>query len=261
MNIFDKIFGTHDAPPTSPALTYQTEGPVTANLTVIHGDVHIHTHDAPTILVTFTKVRGDTVLAPDGPGWGFDGARGVLRIDAHAMPSRELKVSGIDVFLPADSRVTLNATGGDCTLVGRFASLDLTTTGGDVDTSDAIAQQCHIHSAGGDIEAVIAGEGDVHTAGGDIELSITAQSTVRAHSAGGDISIDVHAPCVITATTLAGDIDVAVDRGYETEVDASTTVGEIHSDIAFHASGDSGEPAAVRLTLTTTAGDIEIKQR
>jgi DUF4097 and DUF4098 domain-containing protein YvlB len=66
---------------------------------------------------------------------------------------------------------------------------------------------------------------------------------------------------VITATTLAGDIDVAVDRGYETEVDASTTVGEIHSDIAFHASGDSGEPAAVRLTLTTTAGDIEIKQR
>ena len=124
MNIFDKIFGTHDAPPTSPALTYQTEGPVTANLTVIHGDVHIHTHDAPTILVTFSKVRGDTVLAPDGPGWGFDGARGVLRIDANAMPSRELKVSSIDVFLPADSSVTLNATGGDCTLVGRFTSLD-----------------------------------------------------------------------------------------------------------------------------------------
>ncbi|MFN7471377.1 MAG: hypothetical protein ACK5S9_06980, partial [Roseiflexaceae bacterium] len=121
MNIFDKIFGTHDAPPTTPALTYLTEGPVTANLTVIHGDVHIHTHDAPTILVTFSKVRGDTVLAPDGPGWGFDGARGVLRIDANAMPSRELKVSGIDVFLPADSSVTLNATGGDCTLVGRFA--------------------------------------------------------------------------------------------------------------------------------------------
>ncbi|MFN7470289.1 MAG: DUF4097 family beta strand repeat-containing protein, partial [Roseiflexaceae bacterium] len=117
------------------------------------------------------------------------------------------------------------------------------------------------HSAGGDIEAVIAGEGDVRTAGGDIELSITAQSTVSAHSAGGDISIDVHAPCVITANTMAGDIEVAVDRGYETEVDASTTVGEIKSDIAFHASGDAGEPAAVRLTLTTTAGDIEIKQR
>jgi DUF4097 and DUF4098 domain-containing protein YvlB len=60
---------------------------------------------------------------------------------------------------------------------------------------------------------------------------------------------------------MAGDIDVTVDRGYETEVDASTTVGEIKSDIAFHASGDAGEPAAVRLTLTTTAGDIEIKQR
>jgi DUF4097 and DUF4098 domain-containing protein YvlB len=228
---------------------------------VIHGDVHIHTHDAPTILVTFSELRGGAVLAPEGPGWGFDGASGVLRIDANAMPSRELKVSGIDVFVPADSRVTLNATGGDCTLVGRFASLQITTTGGDVDTTDALAVHCQIHSAGGDIEAVIAGEGDVHTAGGDIELSITAQSTVRAHTAGGDISIDVHAPCVITATTMAGDIDVTVDRGYETEVDASTTVGEINSDIAFHASGDAGEPAAVRLTLTTTAGDIEIKQR
>jgi DUF4097 and DUF4098 domain-containing protein YvlB len=60
---------------------------------------------------------------------------------------------------------------------------------------------------------------------------------------------------------MAGDIEVAVDRGYETEVDASTTVGEIKSDISFHVSGETGEPAAVRLTLTTTAGDIEIKQR
>ncbi|MFM2310173.1 MAG: hypothetical protein RLY87_2295 [Chloroflexota bacterium] len=261
MNILDKILGRSDAPPVNPALTYQTAGMIEADLKTAGGDVHVHTHTSQTILVTFSELRSDAGLAPEGPGWSFDSVNGVLRIDTHAMQSRDLKRSDIDLFVPEGSAITLTTAGGDGTFVGQFKSLRVTSMGGDIDTSDAQCPTCFLTSAGGDIEAVIAGEGDVQTAGGDIELSITAQSTVRAHSAGGDISIDVHAPCVITATTMAGDIEVSVDRGYETEVDAATTVGEINSDIAFHAAGDGSEPADVRLTLKTTAGDIEIRQR
>jgi DUF4097 and DUF4098 domain-containing protein YvlB len=260
MRFFSRLFDRPATPPTNPAVVYTCETPPTIELHTDHADVHMHTHAAMQIMVEFSDECFDQPLAVTSAGWGYDAASNTFRLDQRAIERRSLRQSDLTVFVPEQATVILRSAGGDLHLTGRYQAAHLETAGGDIDTRDAVATSLTIDTAGGDVEATAHGATQIRSAGGDIDVDVTGQATVQIQTTGGDVDIEIHAACTIEAVTHGGDIDVRIDRGYETDVDATTTIGDIKSDIVFSANDGDAAPVDVSLRLRSYAGDIDIRQ-
>ena len=260
MRFLKHLFDRDIVPPANPALVFACDVPPTIELHTDHADVHLNTHAQPQILVEFSDERFSQPMTVTSAGWSFDAATNTFRLNQSAIEPHTLRQSDLTLFVPEQSTVALRSAGGDSHLTGRYAAAQIESAGGDVDTRDAVAAALTIETAGGDVEATAHGGTQIRTAGGDIDVTVTAVSSVQIQTAGGDIDVDIHAPCRVAATTHGGDIDVRIKRGYETDVEATTTVGEIKSDIAFTSTAGDETPVDVTVRLRTYAGDIDIRQ-
>jgi len=158
--------------------------------------------------------------------------------------SLDLGTSGgdIEVSGPMTGSVTLGTSGGDIDVEAVKGDVDAATSGGDIEVAK-VEGKMSLKTSGGDVTALdVIGDAELMTSGGDIEAG-NVKGELRASTAGGDISIG-SVEKGLTASTAGGDIRVEDVGG---DVRVSTAGGDL---IVGKVGGSA--------TLKTAGGDIKL---
>lgn len=141
-------------------------------------------------------------------------------------------------------------------------SLDLATSGGDIDIADRINGHVEAATSGGDIEVMdVDGDLDLATSGGDVSARNVSGDAALATS-GGDIDVG-EVKGKLDVATSGGDIEVAnVGKG----IDAKTAggdiiIGDVGGDADVATAGGDVELGRISgaADLRTAGGDIQVK--
>lgn len=178
--------------------------------------------------------------------YGFDNVSLDIRVRLSESYSLDLKTSGGDIDV-GDLRgdVLARTSGGDVN-VGNVtdAVIRVHTSGGDV-TIKGGGRETKVSTSGGDIEIRDArGEVDVSTSGGDVTIG-GAAGEVTAKTSGGDITVG-STDGEVTVRTSGGDIEIDQAGG---NTEATTSGGDIRIG---HTTGE--------VTAKTSGGDITIER-
>ena len=149
----------------------------------------------------------------------------------------------IRVRVPESYSLDLKTSGGDIDVGDLRGDVLARTSGGDINVGNITDAVIRVHTSGGDVHVKGGGrETKASTSGGDIEI-LNARGSVDASTSGGDVTIG-DAAGEVRAKTSGGDIKVGRTDG---EVTVRTSGGDIEIDQA----GGNTE-------ATTSGGDIRI---
>jgi DUF4097 and DUF4098 domain-containing protein YvlB len=144
----------------------------------------------------------------------------------------------MDVQVPTKTNVEIRTGGGDVKVSHIEGETNLETSGGDVEVS-GLAGNLTARTSGGDIKLRdLTGEVRVRTSGGDITLE-NASGRVEAHTSGGDVNVALARGNAKGGEieTSGGDIKIRVDPTVSLELDASTSSGEVTSNLPLKVTG------------------------
>jgi len=143
-----------------------------------------------------------------------------------------LHTSGGDVSAKnVGGNVELKTSGGSIHADAIRGDVDADTSGGDVSAKN-ITGNAKLQTSGGSIQAdTVQGDVDADTSGGDVRL-LKVDGKIRGNSSGGSVRLSlVGANRGISATSSGGDIEMSLPRGTAARIDASTSGGEVTTDI------------------------------
>ena len=151
----------------------------------------------------------------------------------------------IQVRVPESYSLDLKTSGGDIDIGDLRGDVSARTSGGDVTVGNVTDALLRVHTSGGDVTVKGGGrETKVSTSGGDIEIR-DARGAVDASTSGGDITIG-GTTGEVSVKTSGGDIEI--DRA-EGNTEAITSGGDIKIG---HTTGD--------VTAKTSGGDITVER-
>lgn len=165
----------------------------------------------------------------------------------------------IYVEAPRDmDMVRLDTRGGNLSVTGTNARLDLNTMGGNINADDVGGGRAN--TMGGNVNfGTIRGDLSVHSGGGNIQAG-NAQGRVEINTAGGNVSINSMAGGVVQ--TGGGSIGVNQSRGdlSATTAGGSVEVGEVQGKATLQTGGGNIRlgSARGRVTANTGGGSIEM---
>jgi hypothetical protein len=211
------------------------------------------------------SIRTSRSVELDRSGWG-----GFLGIQ---IGSRSLgfpfrgRVSGtVEIEVPRDARVEVNAGAGDVAVRDVRGDLAVTTASGDVSVTRA-AGRIAVEAASGDIH-VAADQPvtvEIHTVSGDVEARAPRFERVAIETVSGDAELSgSFAPGVAHAvSTVSGDVEVNLDGGLT--LDVTTVSGRIECTHPDRRDGDGRKRPLVigdgvpRLAVRSMSGDVQVR--
>ena len=193
--------------------------------------------------------------------WGFRFSRGLT----------------VEVEVPNGAQLDGSSGAADVEAIGTYGSIHVRTGSGDLRFDD-VTGDVEIACASGDVEGRDVGghllfrgaSGDVHvssigegatvrSASGDIEIGrLDGQSTIVIGS--GDIELRDVGPGRLNVRAISGDVDVAVRQGLGVWLDVSSTSGDVESSLDTAEAGAGEEGAQLDLTVSTVAGDVQVRR-
>jgi DUF4097 and DUF4098 domain-containing protein YvlB len=182
----------------------------------------------------------------------FDEEPGGVRIEVRKRSvqpwPKSLQVR-LELQVPTKTSVDIRTGGGDVKVRQLAGDTNLETSGGDVEVS-GLAGNLTARTSGGDIELRdLSGDVNVKTSGGDITLE-NASGRVEARTSGGDVTAALARGNAKGGEieTSGGDIKVRVDPAVSLTLDASTSSGEVVSDLPLKITGEIS-PSRLHATL------------
>ena len=172
----------------------------------------------------------------------FDEEPGAVRIEVHkrsALPRPKSLQMRMEVQVPTKTNVEIRTGGGDVKVSHIEGDTNLETSGGDVGVS-GLTGNLTARTSGGDVTLRdVAGDVSVKTSGGDITLE-NARGRVEAHTSGGDVTAELARGNAKGGEieTSGGDIQIRVDPTVSLELDASTSSGEVTSNLPLKVIGE-----------------------
>jgi DUF4097 and DUF4098 domain-containing protein YvlB len=210
------------------------------------------------------EARGNLVTVEIGKqGWGFLGR------------SPEIAVR---IRTPYGARLECSTASADVTVTGRAGTSEVSTASGDV-RFDHVEGDLAVQSASGDIRVDqvdrdarlqsvsgdlrvgrVGGDLNANTVSGDLQLG-QAEADVSAKTVSGDQEIASVAAGEIKLQSVSGDVEVGVRAGTKVFIDASSTSGDVGSDLDVTDAprSGSGGPEA-KLRIRTVSGDVSIRR-
>jgi hypothetical protein len=181
----------------------------------------------------------------------------------------------IRIRCPEDTDLECATASADVSTSGRLGSVELKTASGDIVVEHVSGLR--VQSASGDVRAVtVDGEARLQTVSGDVRLGTVtglvsatlvsgdfaiddAHTDLNAKTVSGDQRIDAVRQGEIRLQSVSGDVRVGIRRGTRLHIDASSTSGDVSSelDVKDEPSATPGGPEA-RLQAKTVSGDIDI---
>lgn len=169
----------------------------------------------------------------------------------------------IQVKVPETYSLDLKTSGGDIDIGDLRGDVVARTSGGDINVGNVTDAVIRVHTSGGDVTVKGgARETKVSTSGGDIEIR-DARGAVDATTSGGDVTIG-DAAGEVSAKTSGGDIKIGRTDG---EVTVRTSGGDIEIDQAGGNTDATTSGGDIRIGHTTgevkaktSGGDIKIER-
>ncbi len=159
----------------------------------------------------------------------------------------------MEVEVPTRTNLDIRTGGGDVKVSHLEGETNLETSGGDVKASE-LKGNLNARTSGGDMELRdLTGDISVKTSGGDITLE-NVHGRVEAHTSGGDVTASLARGNAKGGEieTSGGDIELRLDPAINLSLDASTSSGEVTSNLP-HLSV-TGETSSSRLHGTLGSG-------
>ena len=231
--------------------TFQTPGPVRAEVRIGAGEVRFEATDTQETTVTLEPLRDndatraaiedarvelrersggyDVVVDVRDHGRGFSFGRGA-----------EVRV---EVRCPEGTEVESKTGSADIEGRGRFESISIQTGSGDVQF-DEVTGNARADAASGDVEVSMVGkEARINTASGDIQLGLVLGAS-KINSASGDISLrEAHGS--VDVNSASGDVFVG-------EAASSVSVNTASGDQRIERAGEG------KLSLKSASGDLQV---
>lgn len=197
-------------------------------------------------------------------GWGFLGRSPAV---------------GIRLVCPAGSSLDCTTASADVLVRGEIAGAAVKTASGDIGV-DRATGDVSLESASGGVRVgaaegsarcktvsgdvaleTLGGEGTLSTVSGDVELGAAAGS-LAVTTVSGDQRIRSIRAGEIRLESVSGDVEVGVAAGTRVRIDASSTSGEVGSelDVRDAPAPTAGNGPQAELRLRTVSGDIEIRR-
>ena len=209
------------------------------------------------------KVRVDGIPEEDLEDLEMSASGNTVHVDYYGRRARHR--SGhlrISADVPADFSLDLQTSGGDIEVNDRISgTVSASTAGGDIEI-DQVDGEVHLRTSGGDISARdVLGDAEFKTSGGDIEVG-DVKGKLDAHTSGGDIKVGA-VENDLDAKTAGGDIEVGDVGGF---ADVSTAggdvrLGQVSGTADVRTAGGDIEllSASGRVTARTAGGDIVLE--
>jgi DUF4097 and DUF4098 domain-containing protein YvlB len=168
----------------------------------------------------------------------------------------------ISVDVPNEFSLDLQTSGGDIEVNDRLSgTVTAATAGGDIDINQ-VDGEVQLRTSGGDISARdVLGNAEFKTSGGDIEVG-DVKGELNAHTSGGDITVGT-VENDLDAKTAGGDIEVGDVGGF---ADVSTAGGDVRlgkvsgtADVRTAGGDIELLSASGRVTARTAGGDIVLE--
>jgi DUF4097 and DUF4098 domain-containing protein YvlB len=137
---------------------------------------------------------------------------------------------------------------------GRFGSAVVRTASGDV-TAEQVDGPADMKAASGDVEIRdLRAGGAVHTMSGDVAIRET-RTALGVYTMSGDVRIGTVAAGSVELRSMSGDLRIGIARGATLYVDATSTSGDVRSELPVTGDAPAG-PADVELSASSLSGDI-----
>lgn len=205
--------------------------------------------------------RGDQIVVEVGKaGWGVFG--------------RSPQV-GVHVRCPHGTALDCETASADVVASGRLGDVEVKSASADVILGH-VAGSLTVNSASGDVRVdQLDGDGRVNTVSGDARIG-AARGEVAANTVSGDLELgeahrDVTAQTVsgdqrlrsirsgeIKLKSVSGDVAVGVLTGTRLFIDASSTSGEVSSELSVGDAPVAGDGDEANLRVKTVSGDIAV---
>jgi DUF4097 and DUF4098 domain-containing protein YvlB len=259
------------------AESFRTTAPPRVVVEVFNGGIEVVTGAADTVLAEVTK-RGsggseeeaeddleniEVTMTQTGDEVRITARRTDARVTGNSGASAEVKV-------PPGSVLDLRTTNGGLTVSGATGAVTGKTSNGKVRVTGSEGRLDLTSSNGGITVQGGAGELKLHTSNGPIQVQ-TDGARVTAQTSNGKVSFTgTLADGESSLHSSNGSISVTLPANARFRVDASTSNGSIASDFAVklsggtsrtHLQGTVGEHPAVSLSLKTSNGGIELRQK
>jgi DUF4097 and DUF4098 domain-containing protein YvlB len=186
----------------------------------------------------------------------FSEEPGAVRIEMHKhslqLWPKHLQVR-MEVEVPTRTNLDIRTGGGDVKVNHLEGETNLETSGGDVKASE-LKGNLNARTSGGDMELRdLTGDISIKTSGGDITLE-NVHGRVEARTSGGDVTASLARGNAKGGEieTSGGDIELRLDPAINLSLDASTSSGEVTSNLP-HLSV-TGEISSSRLHGTLGSG-------
>ncbi|MEV7441360.1 DUF4097 domain-containing protein [Streptomyces sp. NPDC056257] len=276
--------------------SYDTKGPITANIHVEVGVARISAGDRTDAVVEIhprTAGDKDDQRAADETKVDFsDGTLTVRTPKARGLFSARGSVL-VEVSLPQGSRLLGTLEMGDISCKGTLGECEVRTSAGDIRLDQAGPVRLktqhgdvQLDTATGDVD-VTTGSGDVRvrTIGGDADIknsngntwlddvagdlrlkvangNITvgrAQGSVTSKSSNGNVRIEEVARGTVELQTKAGNLEVGIRQGTAAWLDINSQSGTVYSTLGS-AEGPAEGAETVKVHARTSLGDITIQR-
>jgi len=277
-------------------MTFESPGPITANLDVVVGDVRIAAGERADTVVDVrpsdpsnqedTKAAEQTrvefeqghllVKTPKVRSWALRSHGGSVDVTVE-LPLRssvvgagqltdfrtegelgDLRIkTGIGrIGVERAARLNLKAGAGEITVERATAHADVNAGSGDVRLSELDDTAVVKNSNGDTWIGVAGGELRVNAANGDIAVE-QARAGVGAKSSNGSVRLGEVARGSVVLETKIGELEVGIREGSAAWLDVSSGTGRVHTALD---AADAPEPATetVRVRARTSIGDIVI---
>ncbi len=260
--------------------TFDTPGPISARIDVVHGSVRVRADDRHDTVVTI-RPRNDRspadVAAAEQALVTFTG--GELLVRSTSRPRLLFFGSGpeveVDVVLPAGSSLDVRTTAGAISCTGRLGAVDLESKHGDLRLDQAATLRAR--TASGSISATaVEGETEATTSYGDVRVGETA-GPARLGTGYGDVTVDRALGSLTAGTkygqvrvgeavrgslvleTAYGEVDAGVREGTAAWLDVHSGSGRIRN-LLTETEGPEGAGETVEIHARTSYGDILIRR-
>jgi putative adhesin len=247
-----------------PEHTFHTPLPLTLEVAIPAGDIHVETVDGEeTHLVVEAEERllENVEVRHDGNRVSVS-MRGKSKIGlSFSLGSLMFGNDGVTVraSVPHGAAVQVKTASADTALAGRMRAVDVNSVSGDLRVRGEVAEDVKVKSVSGDVElehadgalSVNSVSGDVRAGhiGGDVEL----------RSVSGDLRVESLTAGDVRFTSVSGDVEFGIAQGSLLDVDAGSTSGDLSSEVPLaSAPSEGGDGPTVTVRGKTISGDVRV---
>lgn len=259
--------------------TFPTPEPITLDIEVAAGDVHVRTGDGDEAIVdvrprdaarpgdvtaaeqTRVELRHHRLIVKTPMPWLMLGRRASVDIDVTLPTGSRLNAAVASATFHADGHYAdcrLSSASGDMTVESLHGDLRADSASGQLSVRRAVGTMSVSTASGGVVIDDLHGELTFQTASGRLSVD-RLHGTVKSQSASGGVTVGTAVEGAVNVQTASGELTVGIPEGTAAQVNLRTRSGAVTNTLQS-AEGPVDGDRTLTVQARTASGDITIRR-